>query len=205
MSNPAFTTIKTLLVPYAKHFTVADDTDERYVLNEEYTYSRTMFGYAHVSRGGVRLIFYPLNVFPELHAGLPASLTSKIKSKYVLSFKTVTAADRNALAKLFAAGWAAIQAKRVLLGPDRGFYRKINRDETLAIVQRIFANHPDAATITPSKSHVTVALAGAPKLPAVLAAKQTKPGVLKLKTLTPAEYDALVALIAKPPRKTRHA
>jgi hypothetical protein len=200
VANEAFTAIKSLLVPYAKHFKVWQDTSDVYDLQEDFTHSRTLFGYVYTSRAGARLGFYPLNVFPELHAGLPASIASKIKSKWVLDFKTVTAAEKKALAKLFAAGWDCIVAKRKLLGPDRGFYRKIRADETFAIVTKLLG---DRATIVRNKSDVTIALPVGTKVPALLAAKQLKSGALKLKTITPAEYDALAALFTKP--KSRRA
>src|SRR5258705_7615036 len=129
-------------------------------------YSRTLFGYVHPSRGHARLGFYPLNVFPELHVGLPASIASKIKSKWVLTFPTVTAADKKALAKLFAAAWQSIVAKRRVIGDDRGFYRKIRADETFAAVIRLLANNSELATVTRHKNHVTVAFAPGVKLPA---------------------------------------
>ena len=200
MTTEAFTAIKALLVPYAKHFKVWQDTSDVYDLQEDFTHSRTLFGYVYITRGGARLGFYPLTVFPELHVGLPASLASKIKSKWVLDFKTVTAAEKKALAKLFATGWDCIVAKRKLLGPDRGFYRKIRVDETFAIVTKLLG---DRATIVRNKSDVTITLPVGTKVPALLAGKQMKSGSLKLKTITPDEHDALAALIAK--GKSRHA
>ncbi|HEY5924659.1 MAG TPA: hypothetical protein VIV11_23430 [Kofleriaceae bacterium] len=202
MSTAAFAAIKPLLVPYAQHFKVSEDTGERYVLDEDFKYSRTMFGYLNTSRGGARLVFYPLHVFPELHVGLPASLANQITGKCVLSFKTVTAAEKKALAKLFAAGWQLILAKRKLLGPDRGYYRKIDADATFVLVSTLLANHTDVATATKHAKHVTISVAPGIKVPAALTTLQKKkPGVLHLKTITPAQYDALETLVTKRLRK----
>jgi hypothetical protein len=195
VSDDAFTTIKKLLVPYAKHFTVFSDTDDTYDLEEELPHSRTMFGYVHRSRGGARLIFYPLNAFPELRAGLPQVLASKLKSKYVLPFSTITAGQRAALAKLFQVAWARIAAQREL-NPKRAYYRKLDLDETQAAIEKLVAGGArEGVTVERRTNDLAITLPSRLKVPAVLAAKQKKPGTLRLKTITPAEYDALAKLV----------
>ena len=195
VTDDAFITIKKLLVPYAKHFTVSTDSDDTYVLDEDLPHSRTMFGYLHRSRGGARLVFYPLQVFAELRDSLPPVLARKLKSKCILPFPTVTAADRAALTKLFRAGDQRVAAQRKL-NPNRGYYRKLDVDDTLAAIMRIAADPPPAGvTITRRKSDIAVTLPPRAKVPAVLAAKQTKPGTLKLKSITPAEHEALAKLL----------
>ena len=193
VSDDAFTTIKKLLAPYAKHFTLAEDTNEQYVLNEELQYSRTMFGCLSRSRGGARLVFYPLQVFPELREALPPVLARILKSKCILSFKTVSAAERAALSKTFAAGFKRVTAQRKL-DPNRGYYRKLNVDDTHAVITKLVGTRA-GVTITRRKSDIAITLPPRAKVPAVLAAKQTKPGTLRLRTITPAEHDALAKLI----------
>jgi hypothetical protein len=190
--DDAFTTIKKLLVPYAKHFTVFDDTADTYDLWEQLPTSRTMFAFARRSRDGARLSFYPLNVFPELRAGLPQVLASKLKSKYTLPFSTVTAGERAAIAKLLQTGWERIAAQR-RLNPKRAFYRKLDLDETYAAIEKLVGN---GVTVERRAKDIAISLPSQLKVPAVLAAKQTKPGALRLKTITPAEYDALAKLVS---------
>jgi hypothetical protein len=195
VSDDAFTTIKKLLVPYATHFTLSDDTDEAYVLNEELPHSRTMFGYLSRSRGGARLVFYPLQVFPELREALPPVLAPILKSKCILSFKTISAAARAALAKTFAAGFKRVAAQRKL-NPTRGYYRKLDVDETRAAIMALVGEPArPGVTVTRRKTDIAVTLPPRTKVPALLAAKQARPGTLKLKTITPAEHDALAKLL----------
>jgi hypothetical protein len=195
VTDDAFTTIKKLLTPYAKHFTVSDDSDQRYVLDEDLPHSRTMFGFLHRSRGGARLVFYPLHVFPELRAALPPVLARILKSKCIFSFKTVSAAERAALARTFAAGYQRVAAQR-RLNPNRGYYHKLNVDETLAAITTLVGDQPvNGVTVTRRKQDIAIVLPPRAKLPAALAAKQTKPGTLRLKTLTPAEHDALAKVL----------
>jgi hypothetical protein len=201
VSNEAFRAIRRLLVPYAKHFAVWQDDAGTYDLEEDLPHARTMFGYAHASRDGARLVFYPLNVFEELRAALPPVLASKLRSKYVLSFATVTAADRAALAKLFAAAWALIAAQRELV-PGRAYYRKPDVDETMALLAKLAS---DGVTITRRKHDIAIVLPLRTKVPAVLAARQLRPGTLRLKTVTPAEYHALAKLLGARTSSARRA
>jgi hypothetical protein len=191
VSDDAFTTIKKLLIPYAKHFTVYADTDHSYDLEEDLPTSRTLFGNVYRTRAGTRLAFYPLHVFPELRAGLPQLLASKLKSKYVLPFATVTAGERTALDNLFRIAWDRIVAQR-RLNPKRAYCRKPDLDETQAAIERLVGS---GVTVERRANHLAITLPASAKVPAVLAAKQGKPGVLKLKTIAPVEYDALAKLV----------
>jgi hypothetical protein len=140
-------------------------------------------------------VFYPLQVFPELRDALPAVLARILKSKCILSFKSVSGAERAALAKTFAAGFKRVAAQRKL-NPTRGYYRKLDVDDTLAAITTLVGDPPPAGvTITRRKSDIAITLPPRAKVPAVLAVKQARPGTLKLRTITPAEHDALAKLL----------
>lgn len=190
--NAAFNTIRAQLVGYAKNYNVSANTDDMFSLDEELPHSRTQFAFVHPSRSGARLGFYPLHVFPELAAGLPTSLATKLKSKSVMTFATVNADDQRTLSDMFASGHRRIMAQRAL-APDRAYCRKIDLAATTTIITKL----PRAAgvVVTARKADVAVTLAPTMKVPPVLAARQKKPGTLTFKTITPAEHEALATLI----------
>ena len=195
MSDPTFAAIRLLLAPYAKHFTVWEDSDDIYDLEEETPGARTLFGSVYRTRRGVQLLLYPLNVFPELHEKLPRTLASKLTQKYVLRFSTLAAAERAALAKLVTAAWQRVAAQRVL-NPGRSYHRRLDLQQTFDAVQRLLAKS-SRATATLHKHHVTIQLATGVRTPRALVAKQTRPGALRLTTITPAEHDALGRLATR--------
>jgi hypothetical protein len=192
MDKTAFLTVRKLLAPYAKHFAVHADDADRYDLEEDLPHSRTMFAYASTSRGGgVRLVFFPLQVFPELRDQLPSVLATRLRSKCVLPLPAITSTERAALRTLFRAGYARVAAQRAM-NPARGYYRKPGLDETFAILQRSVGKK---ATLTRRPKGVLLALPAKAKVPVSLAARR-RPAGLVFKTITPAEHVAVRALLA---------
>lgn len=196
MSDPTFAAIKALLVPYAPRLTVWDETETTYDLQEDLPHARTLFAFLNAARGGVRLYFYPLNVFPELRAELPAVLADRLVAKYQLRFPDGPTPDaRDALVALFAAAWERIEVHR-RIAPGHAYGRAPDLDTTFAALTALIgAPPPDGVSVRRRTNDVTVTVPAAHALPEALAAKATKPGVIRLKSVTPAQYMALATIV----------
>src|SRR5262249_19353138 len=110
--SATFAALQAIVVPYAKHFTVRDDTATTYSLHEEGAGYRTLFASVYVRTRDVSFAFYPIAVFREL--AVPKALAAKATKshRYALNFATVTKAQIVALARRVEAGWKRVEARR---------------------------------------------------------------------------------------------
>jgi hypothetical protein len=190
-SDPLFADLKKLLAPYAKHFTVEEDTDETYDLEEDLQYYQTMFAVLYKRPREVRFYFYPLDVWPDLRELLPASLQSQIKGKWMIKVAVLGATEKKAIAAMLAESWRRIAAIRAL-DKTHPFYKKFDLEDTHALITKI-AKH---ATVELRKKDIQVTLAKPPAaIPAVLGPRVFKPGIFRFKTITPDEHAALAKLV----------
>lgn len=195
MTTAAFATIRDLLAPYEKHFTRLYANDPNvYDLQDDRDHARTTFAELVPWKGGARFIFYPLKVFPELVATLPATLQPAFKQKYVLDFVDVTAAQKAALRKLVEAAWSRVAAHRAI-APAYVYSEKLSVEDSLAIATRLFGKAKDVS-VAQTKAGIAITLPPKAKIPAAFAKTATKQ-TIKLKTLTPADHAALAAIAAK--------
>lgn len=219
-----FDQVKGLVTPYARHFSVHEDTADIYDLEEELPHNRTQFAIVQKKPRDVRLYFYPLHVFPDLRDILPPAVQAHIVSKYVVKLTELPAPAKRALMQLIAAAWSRIAAIRTL-DPKHPYYKKFDLDDTFAFLKALLVPHankfqvhidephgytleqrlPDTSTEVASlfrrKNAVDlgfVALDEFPslKVPAELAPRMTKNRILRFKTITPEEHAATARLVA---------
>jgi hypothetical protein len=185
--DEAFAQLKTLAIPYAKHFDVHDD-EHALVLAEPG--ARMSFVSVGKTARDVQFWFYPLAIFAELHPLLPAALAARVRVKNLIKFRTPpSAAERRALTKVMAAAWKRIAAIRALAGAPTHRWR-LDLAQTEAAIRR-FAKHG----VERRANHVQVTLRAPRKAPAELAALEVKPGVFRFKTISPEQHAALAKLI----------
>lgn len=106
--TPVFETLKAILEPYSKGFTVKSDTPSVYYLDGPYSEKwkkELYFASTHIKKNYVSFYLMPVYMYPDLLKGINPELRKHMQGKSCFNFKQVEPALFKELAALTKKGY----------------------------------------------------------------------------------------------------